>query len=155
MHTPLDYAAVFGARNKVLRGPCFDLLRGNVRASCVDDGSNGVRSGVSVSTTAAGSQRIESIGSRLGLIVPKRLARRAVLRNTIKRQVRESFRHVERDVLPPVDLVFRLTRWPQEMAVHVATPAVLKPMLRQEIDQLLVRLIASSQVAVANSPNRG
>jgi len=155
MHTPLDYAAVFGARNKVLRGLCFDLLRGNVRVGCVDDGSNGVRSGVGVSATAAGLQRIEGIGSRLGLIVPKRLARRAVLRNTIKRQVRESFRHVEWDVLPPGDLVFRLTRWPQEMAVHVATPAVLKLMLRKEVDQLLMRLIASCQVAVASSPNRG
>ena len=48
-------------------------------------------------------------GARLGLIVPKRLARAATLRNAIKRQGREAFRLLA-DGVPPRDLVLRLTR---------------------------------------------
>ncbi|HQR03533.1 MAG: ribonuclease P protein component [Proteobacteria bacterium] len=47
--------------------------------------------------------------ARLGLVVPKRCARRAVLRNAIKRQARECFRHY-RSHLPAMDLVLRLAR---------------------------------------------
>ena len=42
--------------------------------------------------------------SRFGLAVAKRLARRAVERNRIKRLARESFRHRQQE-LPPVDVV--------------------------------------------------
>ncbi len=45
--------------------------------------------------------------ARLGLVVPKRLARKAVLRNRIKRILREAFRHRSAN-LPAVDLVIRL-----------------------------------------------
>lgn len=45
--------------------------------------------------------------ARLGLVVPKKLARGAVVRNAIKRQVREVFRH--RPDLPGTDIVFRLS----------------------------------------------
>lgn len=48
-------------------------------------------------------------GARLGLIVPKRLARRAVLRNAIKRQAREAFRSVAA-TLHSADLVLRLVK---------------------------------------------
>lgn len=47
--------------------------------------------------------------SRLGLIVPKRLARAASLRNAIKRQGREAFRLMAVEI-SPCDLVMRLTR---------------------------------------------
>ena len=46
---------------------------------------------------------------RLGLIVPKRLARTASLRNAIKRQGREAFRLMAVEI-PPCDLILRLTR---------------------------------------------
>ena len=46
--------------------------------------------------------------ARLGLVIPKKQARRAVLRNAIKRQAREIFRH-RRAELPTVDIVLRLT----------------------------------------------
>lgn len=46
--------------------------------------------------------------ARLGLVIPKRLARRSVLRNLIKRLVRESFR-ARLPLLPRVDIVIRLS----------------------------------------------
>lgn len=43
--------------------------------------------------------------SRLGLVVPKKVLKRAVWRNNVKRVVRETFR-VSRGCLPNIDLVF-------------------------------------------------
>lgn len=51
--------------------------------------------------------------ARLGLVVPKRNARRAVQRNAIRRVIRECFRGL-RLQLPHYDLVFRLTRSSQK-----------------------------------------
>jgi ribonuclease P protein component len=70
------------AARRVVRGECFDLHY--CRAS------------------AKGC-------TRLGLIVPKRLAQAASLRNAIKRQGREAFRLMTVEI-PPCDLVLRLTR---------------------------------------------
>ena len=47
--------------------------------------------------------------ARLGLVIPKKQAHAAVLRNAIKRQARELFRH-RRVGLPPLDLVLRLAQ---------------------------------------------
>jgi ribonuclease P protein component len=70
------------AVRRVVRGECFDL---HYRRANTGD------------------------GTRLGLIVPKRLARAASLRNAIKRQGREAFRLMTADI-PPCDVVLRLTR---------------------------------------------
>lgn len=56
-------------------------------------------------------RRNGGLTARLGLIIPKRLARRAVERNLLKRLIREAFRTMRPD-LPAVDLVFRLARPP-------------------------------------------
>lgn len=48
-------------------------------------------------------------GARLGLVIPKKQARSAVLRNAIKRQARECFR-LRVANLPAFDLVLRLTK---------------------------------------------
>lgn len=48
-------------------------------------------------------------GARLGLVIPKKQARTAVLRNAIKRQARELFRQ-RRAALPAVDMVLRLVQ---------------------------------------------
>ncbi len=53
---------------------------------------------------------------RLGLVIPKKRARTAVLRNALKRQARELFRRRRAD-LPPLDLVLRL-------AGSLGTPAL-------------------------------
>lgn len=47
--------------------------------------------------------------ARMGVVVAKKLARRAVQRNLIKRIVREGFR-LKRAMLPRLDLVVRLHR---------------------------------------------
>lgn len=66
---------------------------------------------------------------RLGLVIARKHAPRAVLRNLIKRLAREAFR-TARD-LPALDLVLRLRVQP--------TP-VDRRALRAEIDDLLARL---------------
>ena len=63
---------------------------------------------------------------RLGLAVSRRVSSRAVDRNRIKRQIRESFR-LNRDLLPPVDIVVI----PRPPARHAS---------RQELRQALTRL---------------
>lgn len=55
--------------------------------------------------------RTKAYGARLGLIVPKRLVKRAVLRNLLKRLAREAFRQSQAS-LPPLDFVLRLSKPP-------------------------------------------
>jgi ribonuclease P protein component len=78
--TPGQYSEVFSAR-RVLRGSLFAL---HYRRNALP-------------------------GSRLGLVIPKKQARTAVLRNAIKRQAREFFRQ-RRARLPALDLVLRLAQ---------------------------------------------
>jgi len=71
--------------------------------------------------------------ARLGLAISKRVSKRAVERNRIKRLVRESFRQV-RHRLPPVDLMVMA----REQAANVPGPQLLA-----EIDMLWKKLLAS------------
>ena len=80
-------------------------------------------------------------GARLGLIVPKRLARAASLRNAIKRQGREAFRLMAAEI-PPCDLVLRLTRAVKGVK---AGDEVQRRVWRAEIEVLLKRLPTHSQ----------
>ena len=93
----------------MVRGQCFDL---HYRGGCTDT------------------------RARLGLIVPKRLARAASLRNAIKRQGREAFRLMAVD-LPPCDLVLRLTRPIKDVR---AGDDAQRKVWRTEIETLLGRL---------------
>jgi ribonuclease P protein component len=77
--------------------------------------------------------------ARLGVVVAKRFAPRAVTRNTIKRVTRELFRVT---ALPPIDCVVRLSR-PVNSKAQPATTTQLKVELRQE----LTRLFASQKKA--------
>jgi ribonuclease P protein component len=70
--------------------------------------------------------------ARLGVVAAKRLAPRAVTRNTIKRVARELFRQT---ALPPVDCIVRLSR-PVNTKSEPATSARLKAQLRSELMQL-------------------
>ena len=80
-------------------------------------------------------RRNESSTARLGMIIPKRLARRAVLRNLLKRLIREAFRAI-RPSLPAVDLVVRLSKAPADDGP--ARPEQLA--WRAEVDDLLAGL---------------
>jgi ribonuclease P protein component len=105
LHRPGEFSAVMAAR-RVVRGTCFDL---HFRPANI-----------------AGKARI-------GLIVPKRLARAAVLRNAIKRQGREAFRMLA-SAIQPYDLVLRLTRPIQSVS---AKDGVQRKIWRAEIETLL------------------
>ena len=94
------------AARRVVRGACFDL---HFRPA-----------------NTAGRARI-------GLIVPKRLARAAALRNAIKRQGREAFRLVA-FAIPPCDLVLRLRRPVQSVS---AKDSAQRKIWRAEIEALL------------------
>lgn len=67
-------------------------------------------------------------------MIAKKLARRAVVRNLLKRLGREAFR-LSRGNLPSVDLVLRLAK-----PVAKADRSVSRLLLRGEIDGLLLRL---------------
>jgi ribonuclease P protein component len=71
--------------------------------------------------------------ARLGVVAAKRLAPRAVTRNTIKRIVRELYRQTP---LPSVDCIVRLSK-PVNARAGPAVTARLKTVLRAEITQLL------------------
>ncbi len=72
--------------------------------------------------------------ARLGVVVAKRFAPRAVTRNTIKRVTRELFRVAQ---LPAVDCIVRLAR-PVNTKQGPATTAALKATLRAEIKNLFL-----------------
>jgi ribonuclease P protein component len=72
--------------------------------------------------------------ARLGVVVAKRFAPRAVTRNTIKRVTRELFRMAP---LPALDCIVRLAR-PVNTKQGPATTAALKAILRAEIARLFL-----------------
>lgn len=71
--------------------------------------------------------------ARLGVVVAKRLAPRAITRNTVKRMTRELFRQVS---LPAIDCIVRLSK-PVNTKSGPATTAGLRRLLRQELTQLM------------------
>lgn len=107
---------VFSAR-RVLRGKYFDL---HYRASNQAEPS--------------GEDIPHKTSARIGLVIAKKLARRAVQRNLLKRLAREVFRH-RRDGLPKCDLVLRLAKPPGSQLDAQARAA-----LRADLEQLFARL---------------
>lgn len=80
--------------------------------------------------------------ARLGVVAAKRLAPRAVTRNTIKRVTRELFRQT---ALPSIDCIVRLSQ-SVNTKKGPATTASLKVALREE----LTRLFASQSLPANN-----
>ncbi len=115
LHAAKEFSSVFAAR-RVLRGRNFDLH------FLLSDG--------------AATEPVQASGARLGVVVAKKLARRAVQRNLLKRLAREAFRNV-RPRLPPCDLVLRLSK-----PTVARLDEIARGVLRQEIEQLLNRLPA-------------
>lgn len=101
-----EYSSVFGFR-KALKSPHF-LLHYRLRATD------------------------EVAGARLGLVVAKRLLRRSVDRNLIRRLAREHFR-LMRCQLPSRDLILRLAAKPKALDRRV---------LAEEIQALLGKMIS-------------
>lgn len=77
--------------------------------------------------------------ARLGLVIPKRLARRAVLRNLIKRLARESFRHLAHR-LPGVDIVVRLAA--PALPKSGRADDIQRGLWRRHIDALLTGILS-------------
>ena len=95
LHRPSEFAVVLPSKVRIYR-ECFEL-----------------RIGVNNRSTEAPTRL-----ARLGLVIPKRFAKQAVLRNLLKRLAREAFRHAKPE-LPPVDVVLRLTRPPLRSGTRV------------------------------------
>jgi ribonuclease P protein component len=117
--TPAQFDAVFSAR-RVLRGSRFAL---HYRLNGLTD-------------------------PRLGFIIPKKQARSAVLRNAVKRQVRELFR-LRRPGLPPMDLVLRLAQPLGPVKARVVIDDQAKADWRAEVAGLLDKLSRSGRKANA------
>lgn len=123
-----DFSSVFGFR-KAIRGQSFML---HYRHPQGDELAARVASGMTATP-------------RLGVIVAKRLLKRAVHRNLVRRIAREAFRHL-RPGMPPADIVLRLM-------VKPALP-LDRQQLAKELRELLLRLYWPSRrkVAAADAP---
>ncbi|MBV6272780.1 ribonuclease P protein component [Alcaligenaceae bacterium CGII-47] len=106
LHRPSEYATVLKGQ-RIARGAMFVVMRAR---------------GIAVGN------------ARLGLVIPKRLAALAVTRNTIKRVLRETFRHY-RAILPPGDMVFRLVAPPGKQSL-----TQLKKQVRAEAETLFAKI---------------
>ena len=73
--------------------------------------------------------------ARLGMAITKKRIPRAVARNTIKRIIREQFRH-RHPQLPALDLVFILKK---------SNKALSNDKMRQEIDEILAKVISKQR----------
>lgn len=119
LHRPSEYALALKGK-RLARGALFVVSTPRESHDSRESGD-----------TASG----DTAGPRLGMIIAKRFARRAVTRNTIKRVIRESFR-LRRHQLPAIDLVFRL-----QGPVGSVTLTELRKTVRQEIDTLLEKVV--------------
>ena len=92
--------------------------------------------GVAVNTAHfALHQRTATELSRIGAVVPKRLAKRAVTRNTIKRQIYS----LAAQIMPAANAVDRVVRLRREFDRRVFTSATshaLRLAVREELQQL-------------------
>lgn len=109
LHRPSEYAAALKGK-RIARGALFVITTPRDAAEGADQ-------------------------ARLGLIIAKRYAARAVTRNAMKRVIREAFR-LRRHELPPCDYVFRL-----HSKVGPLTLTELKKLVRSEVDALLDRAV--------------
>ena len=71
---------------------------------------------------------------RLGMVIAKRYLPLAVQRNRLKRLLREGFRQAQSQ-LPPLDIVVRLARTPENEVSAGDVAALFGKMLRSEINR--------------------
>lgn len=111
LHTAAEFSLVFAAR-RVLRGKHFDLHFSSEKSK----------------------PDLPTASARLGLVIAKKLARRAVQRNLLKRTAREAFRHIRHE-LPHYDLILRLSKSSSQSLGREVRLA-----WRTDVEQLLMRL---------------
>lgn len=90
------------------------------------------------------------VGAWLGVLLPKRWARRAVTRNAIRRQIYEATR-AQAPLLPQAAWVVRLRSEFSRKQFVSATSEPLKRAVRAELDQLLGRVLLRAPLAKAVS----
>jgi ribonuclease P protein component len=92
----------------------------------------------SEATTGPGLEKAPAllVGKRLGVVVPKRLAKRAVTRNLIRRQVKDLMR-AHQTQLPTALYVVRLRAGFQTRELISAASPLLKQRVRTELQQLM------------------
>ena len=118
-----EFSAVFSYR-KVVRSSLFDL-HWRPRES-----TGGLADGIPP--------------ARLGLVVPKRLVRRADNRNLIKRLARDNFRHQD-GALAGYDLVLKLGRKPLLDQSRVERKALLRADIEAVISRFRQRLTPAQE----------
>jgi ribonuclease P protein component len=79
----------------------------------------------------------QRVAARLGITVARTVASSAVVRNRIKRQIRESFRH-NYSLLPAMDIVMRA-----KPAAAIASNQVIRSSLEQHWQELIKRCATS------------
>lgn len=92
-------------------------------------------------------------GCWLGLVVPKRHARRAVTRSLLKRQIRAAFASgAERGVVPPGLWVVRLRAPFDRKQFPSAASEALSRAAREELAQLVSKLVRPARAAPSPQP---
>lgn len=135
--TPADFERVL-SRRPVASSPHFSLHH------AVPEGAE-----LSTGLATAAVQPVESLlrpasgGWRLGLVVPKRHARRAVTRNLVKRQARTAMQH-HLSRLPAGDWVVRLRTPFARAQFPSAASSALKQVVRAELAQLFGTVAAAT-----------
>jgi ribonuclease P protein component len=86
----------------------------------------------------------------VGVLLPKRWAKRAVTRNAIRRQIYEAVRGFS-SRLPHAALVVRLRNEFSRKVFFSATSDALKRAVRVELEQLLGRVVAPEGMPVARA----
>lgn len=90
-------------------------------------------------------------GSRIGCVIPKRCAKRAVTRNLIRRQIYTAAQAVEFWQQAPCDMVVRLRRSFSPSIFTSAGSMALKEQVRQEMQALFLN--ASSRWTATGVPS--
>jgi ribonuclease P protein component len=130
LKTRAQFEAVMAGGATVSRTTHFALHRAPLQTAPAEDAS----------PTGPGSRRSQAlfaVGGEpwLGVIVPKRWARRAVTRNAIKRQIYTVSQDYEAQ-MPAAAHVVRLRAGFDKAAFPSATSPALKKLVRQELQQL-------------------
>jgi ribonuclease P protein component len=120
--------------------PHFALYFKKTQPSDLSDRSSGT-SGLPLLTEQARSARqsVDNLPIRLGIVVPKRLSRRAVTRSLLKRQIRAAATRKLNDLEPGIWIVRQRTAF-QTVTDGSAASERVKAEARLELDRLLEKV---------------